>query len=243
MMKRVMKTMATALIALMLMLAAVPVMAKDYAVTEDKRVQLYLPEKATATSYPDRGHLGKEYPERGRYTYFLGNLYSSDGEPIKNIKITAKSSNNKVATVKLEKDNDGTAFISVEPKKAGVTTIKVTVNGKIYQTKYTVKKYINPVSSIKVGKTNIKGASFNKTGVYTLKYSQYANKKMNVKINLKKGWKLQWGVEYAQKSWAKYDGIKNGAALKISGGKGFVINAMVKNTKTGQEEEVAVYFK
>ena len=71
MMKRVMKTMATALIALMLMLAAVPVMAKDYAVTEDKRVQLYLPEKATATSYPDRGHLGKKYPERGIYTYFL----------------------------------------------------------------------------------------------------------------------------------------------------------------------------
>lgn len=143
---------------------------------------MYLPKKATATSYPDRGHLGKEYPERGRYTYFLGNLYSSDGEPIKNIKITAKSSNNKVATVKLEKNKDGAAFISVEPKKAGVTTIKVTVNGKIYQTKYTVKKYINPVSSIKVGKTNIKGASFNKTGVYTLKYSQYANKKMNVKI-------------------------------------------------------------
>ena len=238
MMKRVMKTIVTAWIAMMLILTAVPVMAKEYALTstKDNTVFLNLPEKEIVTMYPNQL----------RATCYLGGTYNSNGEigkKAKKVKVTATSSNARVASVKVTKLSDGATIIYTEPKKAGTTTIKVTANGKTYRTKVTVKKYVNPVSSIKIGKTTIKGATFNKTNAYTLKYSKFANKKMNVKINLKKGWKLLWGVGYAKKGWQKNDSIKNGAALKISGGKGFVISGLVKNTKTGQEESIAVYFK
>lgn len=236
-MKHCRKTLITVFMVMMLTLIGVPVMAKDYVVSKAKNseIHLSLESKITATLYPDK--------DRSGLGYYIGSTYDSYGMNGKTaVKVTAKSDNSRVATVKAKK-LDGNWYIYATLKKPGTTNVTVKVNGKSYKTKLIVKKYVNPVSSIKVGKTIIKGSRFNKKTVYNLKYSKFANKKSTITVRLKKGWKLKWDVEYVKKGWQKNSNIKNGAALKIDGGKGFFISFTAQNTKTGQEEYVVVFFK
>ena len=100
-----------------------------------------------------------------------------------------ESSNTKVATVKI-KDN----AIWATPQKAGTTTITVKTERETYKCTFTVYKYVNPVSSAKVGKLTIKGTAFKKNAIYNLRYSKYKNKSIAFKFKfMKKGWKLQRG--------------------------------------------------
>ena len=46
--------------------------------------------------------------------------------------------------------------------KAGTTTITVKTERETYKCTFTVYKYVNPVSSAKVGKLTIKGTAFKK---------------------------------------------------------------------------------
>ena len=96
-------------------------------------------------------------------------------------KVVVESSNTKVATVKI-KDN----AIWATPKKAGTTTITVKTGQETYKCTFTVYKYVNPVSSAKVGKLTIKGTAFKKNAIYNLRYSKYKNKSIAFKFNLKK---------------------------------------------------------
>ena len=57
---------------------------------------------------------------------------------------------------------------------------------KTYKCTFTVYKYVNPVSSAKVGKLTIKGTALKKNAIYNLRYSKYKNKSIAFKFNLKK---------------------------------------------------------
>lgn len=153
-------------------------------------------------------------------------------------KVAVRSSNTKVATVKI-KDN----AIWATPKKAGTTTITVKTGQETYKCTFTVYKYVNPVSSAMVGKTTIKGTAFKKNAIYNLRYSKYKNKSIAFKFNLKKGWKLRGGIAYARSNWGATKMSPNGSKIKVAGGSGFLAVAHVENIKTGQMERIHIYFK
>ena len=141
-------------------------------------------------------------------------------------KVAVRSSNTKVATVKI-KDN----AIWATPKQ------------ETYKCTFTVYKYVNPVSSAMVGKTTIKGTAFKKNAIYNLRYSKYKNKSIAFKFNLKKGWKLRGGIAYARSNWGATKMSPNGSKIKVAGGSGFLAVAHVENIKTGQMERIHIYFK
>ena len=99
-----------------------------------------------------------------------------------------KSSNPKVATVS-KFEYEGTAYVAVEPKSPGNTTVtfRVKYNGKTVKGKVavTVLKYVNPFKALKIG-TRSCASLFNKTDrVYTAK-----TLKGKITYKLKKGWEL-----------------------------------------------------
>ena len=112
-----------------------------------------------------------------------------------------------------------------------------------YKCTFTVYKYVNPVSSAKVGKLTIKGTAFKKNAIYNLRYSKYKNKSIAFKFNLKKGWKLRGGISYARSNWGVAKMSPNGSKIKVAGGSGFLAVALAENIKTGQRERIHIYFK
>ena len=137
------------------------------------------------------------------------------------------------------KDN----VIWATPQKAGTTTITVKTERETYKCTFTVYKYVNPVSSAKVGKLTIKGTAFKKNAIYNLRYSKYKNKSIAFKFNLKKGWKLRGGISYARSNWGVAKMSPNGSKIKVAGGSGFLAVALAENIKTGQRERIHIYFK
>lgn len=216
-MKKSLKKLVTVVLAIaMMVVLAIPAYAAD---------EIYIPKTANGIKYSTTT-LKNQYFSSKEYFAYVGNQ-----------KVTVKSSNKSVATVKAE---NGTIFVTI--KKPGKTTISVKTAKKTYKCEYTVSKYENPLASVKVGGTTIKGSSFNKNAVVNLKYSKYANKKTAVKFNLKSGWKVL-SVEYVRKGWARSETVKNGGKVKVAGGSGFAVSAYVVNEATGIMESVDVYFK
>lgn len=213
-MKKTLKKLTTMIVAMaLLVLMAVPAYAGD----------IGLPNKLTL------------YPANSVKTRYIGKSWGigyAEGE-----KVSAKSSNTKVATVKVQ-----AGLIILTPKKAGKTTITVKADGNSTKRTYTIYKYTNPISSVKIGKTTVSGKKFAKSALYTAKYSKYAGKKTAIKFNLKKGWKFV-DIGYGKKNWQKSETIKNGQSIRISGGSGLGVCAYVQNKKTGQFETIALYFK
>ena len=152
-------------------------------------------------------------------------------------KVPVKSSNKKVATVKIRK-----GIIWVTPKKPGKTTIFVKDGKKTYRCVYTVYKYVNPITSLKIGKNTYPGKLYSKNAIATVKYSKFANKKTALKFNLKKGWKITYS-DYRSKNWLRSKIFKNGGKVKVAGGSGFYVHAEVQNTKTKQTETIVGHFK
>ena len=106
-----------------------------------------------------------------------------------------KSSNKAVVTVKLSKSTYGTSqtyyTILAVPKKAGTATVSFKCQGKTYKIKVTVKKYVNPVKSVKIGTTTVSGSRFKSSSETSLSYAKFAGKKIKTAVTLAKGWKLQ----------------------------------------------------
>ena len=117
--------------------------------------------------------------------------------------LNLKSSNTKVLTVRKrnasikEDGEDAVKFfntvIEVKFKKPGKSKITYSYkneNGETVNVKkqLIVKKWVNPVSSLKIGSKQFK-TKFNKNTAATIKKSQISNKK--IKIKLKKGYKIK----------------------------------------------------
>lgn len=173
-----------------------------------------------------------------------------------------KSSNTSVVTVKQSKFSYGQEVsysVSLTPKKAGTATISLKCKGKTYKTKVTVKKYVNPVKSIKIGTTAVAASKFNSTPEISLSYAKFAGKKVNTTVTLKNGWKLEEmyiykgnnpmngsmkpAVEYMQKGWMRSESVANGSKIPVAGGKGFKIMFTATNPSTGASERITMVLK
>ena len=99
-----------------------------------------------------------------------------------------KSSNKAVVTVKLSKSTYGTSqtyyTILAVPKKAGTATVSFKCQGKTYKIKVTVKKYVNPVKSVKIGATTVPGSRFKSSSETSLSYAKFAGKKVKTTVTL-----------------------------------------------------------
>lgn len=130
-----------------------------------------LPKSVMVTIYP------KDDRERANHIYGKNEksyLAYVDGT----VKIL-KSSNPSVAKLlKNETNITGTKSTSlfVKPKKAGNTTVSLKSKSKTYQVKVKIKKYQNPLSSVKIGNKSLKMSKLKKSSNYILDYSQVCRK-------------------------------------------------------------------
>ena len=93
----------------------------------------------------------------------------------------------------------GNGYIRVDfGKKTAKTTISCTVKGVKLKTTLTIKKYSNPCSSFKLGKTDLT-SKFGKTDVFKTN-KNYKNQKLTIKM--KNGWKIT--KVYVQKKSGSY---------------------------------------
>ena len=166
--------------------------------------------------------------------YKEGETLIADPGRITNIK-TSKAG---IITIKTD-IGDGVSLIDVIPKKAGKTTLSYKLNGKPRKVLIEVKKYVNPVSYIKLGSTKLASSKFNKT-LCNLKYSQFQNKKSKLNIKLKSGWKVAQ-LRFRGRNGEIIAGIQNGSTVKINQ-KGCYIIVGVYNPRTKQEECFCIRF-
>ena len=174
-----------------------------------------------------------------------------------------KSSNKAVVTAKLSKSTYGTSqtyyTILAVPKKAGTATVSFKCQGKTYKIKVTVKKYVNPVKSVKIGATTVSGSRFKSSSETSLSYAKFAEKKVKTTVTLAKGWKLgelyiysgnnpangsmKPAIEYMQKGWMRSESVANGGKIPVAGGKGFRIMFTAVNSKIGIREYMTIMLK
>ena len=142
------------------------------------------------------------------------------------------------------------------PKKAGTATVSFKCQGKTYKIKVTVKKYVNPVKSVKIGATTVPGSRFKSSSETSLSYAKFAGKKVKTTVTLAKGWKLDKlyiysgnnpvngsmkpAIEYLQKGWMRSESVANGSKIPVAGGKGFRIMFTAVNSKTGIKERITI---
>lgn len=200
-----------------------------------------VPKTVTLVAYP------KAEPE------FLTSL-SSKASSLK----TSKAS---VVSVKQTKNTYGSRVrytISLVPKKAGTATVSLKCKGKTYKTRVTVKKYTNPIKSVKIGTTSVSASKFNSSATTSLSYARFAGKNVKTTVFLKSGWKLQKlfiykgnpsngstkpAVTYAQKGWRRSEPVANGGKIPVKGGKGFKIMFTAINTTSGVSENFTIELK
>lgn len=200
-----------------------------------------LPETVTLVAYPEQD-----------YQFF--NRISTKASEL-------KTSNKSVVSIKQIKQKDtslGKYYLYLKAKKPGTAVVSVKLKGKTYKTKVIVKKYVNPVQSVKIGSTSVSGSKFNSASVVNLSYGKFANKKVKTTVVLKKGWKLDdyyyWdskqpkgsmlpGFEYFSKGEQEGRTVINGHKIPVKGGKGFEILITAVNEKSGMTEYVSLVFK
>lgn len=202
-----------------------------------------LPESVTLVAYPEHD-----------YQFF---------ERVSTKASDLKTSNKSVVSIKQAKQKDTYLgkycyYLYLKAQKPGTATVSVKLKGKTYTTKVIVKKYVNPVKSVKIGSTSVFGSKFNSSSVVNLSYGKFAGKKLKTTVVLKKGWKLDkyyyydkkqqcavWlpGFEYFQKGDLEGRTTINGHKISVKGGKGFEILIPATNEKSGITEYVSVIFK
>ena len=155
----------------------------------------------------------------------------------------AKSSNPKVADVyPWSGDFKTSNAIYIAGYKKGKATITYTYKGKKHKVKVVVKKYSNPLKTLKIGKKNYERKL--KKSVYdaTVKWSACKGKKLS--LTPAKGWKIaSMKFTYTNADWSKYrtKKVRNGGKLpKVKYGDSLTV--ILKNTKNGAEQTVYFFF-
>ena len=160
----------------------------------------------TVIYYPDKADAGMD----------VWNMYSGKHKAVTSV----KSSNKKVATVKLDQ---GKKSFSLTVKKAGKTKITYKYKGKKFAIVFKAVKYRNPVASLKVGKKQYASA-FSKRPISDLGLS---GGKLVVKAA--SGWTFMSAVA---------GDFRTGATMRIGNGKKVsadadYIDIAMKHKKTG----------
>ena len=154
---------------------------------------------------------------------------------------SSSSSKAKLAKSELKNGGKRETILYVKPKKVGTSTLSLKVKSKTYKIKVNVKKYQNPLASVKVGNKTLNMSKLKKTSNYKLSYAQFAGKKQKISVKMAPGWKLE-EMYYMRKTCQKTETVKNGSSVLIKGGAGFEFHIVVTNKKTGQLETVDLFF-
>ena len=194
-----------------------------------------IPKSATFVAYPEHG-----YQPLARIPSKASSLKTSNKSVVSVVKQSKIS----------DKDIGTHYYIYLKAQKPGTATVSVKFKGKTYKTRVTVKKYVNPIQSVKIGSTSVSGSKFNSSSIVNLSYAKFANKKVKTTVTLKKGWKLDTDfylktpvVEYFQKNDLEGKPVKNGSKIPVKGGKGFEILVTAINEKTGLIEYISLVLK
>ena len=141
---------------------------------------------------------------------------------------------------------DGYHYYYFFPEKTGKTSITTKAKYENSKRIFTITKYVNPVSSLKIGNTNVKGSKFNKTDRIYLSYNKYAKQKNQLVITPKKGWEV-CSINVLNKSGNKtYQSLspfdKN--SIKPVGGKGnYKLSIVFLNSANGGRITEEIVFK
>ena len=166
--------------------------------------------------------------------------FSSTKAPKKAI-TKAKSSNKKVATVKVGKSG-GMYYLRVNLKAAGKSKISFTHNGKKYACTFVVKNYVNPVKSLMIGESDY-------AVLFDLDRMKYRSgfgieadvllRNLNGKVSVKPagGWKVGKVVSVTYKNKKPMKTIKNGATVKDANS----VQVQMVNKKTKAIEWLNLY--
>ena len=220
-MKKVLKQILTLSLIFIMVLSALPVQAANSESSLTKQIVTLYPGKSNKITLFNSRYLN------------LGNIDTRNNS----VSVTVRNP----AIAKVEANNSG---VFAYPKKVGKTLVTVKAGNITRKCALTVKEYVNPVTSVKVGNTTISGKKFDTDPYRVISYSKFANKKAKVTFNLKKGWSFQYdAISYFQKTWQKSEDVKNGSIVPIKGGSGFQIMTAVVNDKTGQVEHLLLWFK
>lgn len=223
-MKKVLKQFLTLSLILIMILSAVPVQA---AAPE------YFSSQKTVTLYT--GKTAKNSKIKGVFTNFYLGQFDKKGSKVSSVSISNPSIASATST-------EGAVYVS--PKKLGKAVVTAKSGTKVRKCNLTVRKYTNPVESIKVGNTTISGKYFNTEAYRVMAFSKFANKKAKVTFNLKDGWHVKdKGMYYFEKTWLWSEDVDNGSVVPIKGDGDFKIFADVVNEKTGQQETVLLWLK
>lgn len=105
------------------------------------------------------------------------------------VTLLKSSSSSKAKLAKSELKNDGKTetILYVKPKKVGTSTLSLKVKSKTYKIKVNVKKYQNPLASVKVGNKTLNMSKLKKTSNYKLSYAQFAGKKQKISVKMQPG--------------------------------------------------------
>ena len=147
--------------------------------------------------------------------------------------VSLKVSNKKVISVSkvYEKGTSTIKHFKIKVKKVGDAAIKFKwkQGGKTYSHKFQVfvKKYDNPLKSIKIGKTSFT-SKVTKCNEVNLKRKTYKGK---VALKTNKGWKIK-SISIDDVNTYKTKKIKNNKSIKLK--KGQVLSVECRNKKTGQ---------
>lgn len=237
-MKKHFKKFLTLIVALVVVLSAVPVSAKTVTETMAKEY-VYLQPRIGCSKI-----VGSFHPkQKVKFAY-----------------------NKKIGKVKTtRKDLYGYYWYSFYPTKAGKTTVTTTYLNSYDSYKTTFKEidkypfiilnYQNPVSSSKLGNTRISGSRFNKTDKIYMSYNAYSKKNQTFKLTPKKGWivdrvQIKDKKGFVTKSfYAAYGDYKHAgkftsAKVRATGGKGnYILSIYTRNQKTNACVETQIVFK
>lgn len=137
---------------------------------------------------------------------------------------------------------DSSPLYFMKAKKTGSSVVSYKQGKDIYKQKVTVKKYVNPLSSLKIGSLKLT-SKFNKNASYTLSYDKYKNKELKLQVKSKSGWYLTGTRSISNpKNCERGKWIKDGETFKVTN-KNMFLTVYATNEKTKQAEECTIIFK
>ena len=137
------------------------------------------------------------------------------------------------------KQTNVSADIFAIAKKAGTTTVSYQIGSKTYQTKVTVKNYVNPLSSLKISGVNSGkniATQANKTDQVACKLKKTV-KNATVTVKAKSGWKISYiGRNAKGGDGCSYSFSKGVSAVAVPVGtmtknKSYMVTIQLENTK------------
>lgn len=217
-MKKMCKRAIAFTLALLMVLTTALLLPQNTAEVQAASQKVYInPYSAKVVTYKTGDGISK-------YSTVISIMGCTKASEIKKLKSSSKA-------VKVSAQN---GYIRAEfGDKAAKATITCTVKGVKLKTTLTVKKYTNPCSSLKLGKTNFT-SKFSKTDIYR---QTKAFKNQTLSIKAKSGWKISKVSVYNNGSYKGYTVNSSKFSKKINlNGNYSTVYVYCTNTKTGISE-------